>query len=445
MKSKILWFILRIGHKTISGKLRARLATSPKIVSFRDKLLLATKKSDSVWLKKIPRKHHGNVDPKTKQNQKRVAILTNMVLDWDTFEPRYGGGERYLIEFTNLLKELGFTIEIFQIARGFSVDVHYWNGIKVNLLTPRKSFSEFQSDICSEFTLQTFEFDHVYHHLPEFTSGLVRSDAIMTCHGIWFDHKNNPDPRFRSRKWLSHLKHAFTSPSVIVSVDTNSISVMRSIFPEIQNQFVHIPNFYNSALFWDDGREQKRREIDLLIPRRAQINRGTRIVAEMLKILPDSMSIVWAGRGDEFENQLLMDLEKKHLNFTFLQSSFDDMEQLYRNAKIVLIPTVASEGTSLSCIEAMASGCAVVSTNVGGLPELVINRYTGLLCTVNALELSKAVIELQNNESLRKELTTTALNFVERLELNYWRKKWIEVLVSQKWISPVLINFLTKE
>jgi glycosyltransferase involved in cell wall biosynthesis len=93
----------------------------------------------------------------------------------------------------------------------------------------------------------------------------------------------------------------------------------------------------------------------------------------------------------------------------------------------------------------MASGCAVVSTNVGGLPELVINRYTGLLCSVNALELSKAVIELQNDESLRKEITTTALNFVKRHELNYWREKWIDVLVNQKWISSIPINFSAKE
>ena len=55
------------------------------------------------------------------------------------------------------------------------------------------------------------------------------------------------------------------------------------------------------------------------------------------------------------------------------------MPQVYRYADIVLIPTKAAEGTSLSCLEAMASGRAVIAGCVGGLSDLIVDGYNGLL------------------------------------------------------------------
>src|SRR5262249_58036042 len=55
------------------------------------------------------------------------------------------------------------------------------------------------------------------------------------------------------------------------------------------------------------------------------------------------------------------------------------MAEAYREADIVLLPTVAAEGTSLSCLEAQACGKAVVATHVGGLADLVVSEHNGLL------------------------------------------------------------------
>ena len=46
------------------------------------------------------------------------------------------------------------------------------------------------------------------------------------------------------------------------------------------------------------------------------------------------------------------------------------MNEIYNIADIVVIPTTINEGTSLACIESMATARAIIATNVGGLSEV---------------------------------------------------------------------------
>ena len=55
------------------------------------------------------------------------------------------------------------------------------------------------------------------------------------------------------------------------------------------------------------------------------------------------------------------------------------MHEVYESTDISLIPTLYSEGTSLSCLEAMASGNVVIANRIGGLTDLIINGYNGYL------------------------------------------------------------------
>ena len=45
-----------------------------------------------------------------------------------------------------------------------------------------------------------------------------------------------------------------------------------------------------------------------------------------------------------------------------------------RNADISVVPTMASEGLSLSLLESMACGLPIVTTPVGGLGDAVIHN-----------------------------------------------------------------------
>jgi glycosyltransferase involved in cell wall biosynthesis len=55
-----------------------------------------------------------------------------------------------------------------------------------------------------------------------------------------------------------------------------------------------------------------------------------------------------------------------------------DLERIYPELDVLVVSS-NNEGTPVSAIEAMASGCPVVATRVGGLPDLVDHGVTGLL------------------------------------------------------------------
>ncbi len=64
-----------------------------------------------------------------------------------------------------------------------------------------------------------------------------------------------------------------------------------------------------------------------------------------------------------------------------------------------------SEGTPVAILEASASGLPVVSTNHGGIPDVIISKVTGLLCDEFDIEqMSKQILQLLDNKDYAKSL-----------------------------------------
>ena len=83
----------------------------------------------------------------------------------------------------------------------------------------------------------------------------------------------------------------------------------------------------------------------------------------------------------------------------------DDMPALFRSVDIVALPTSYGEGLPKSLIEAGASGCALVTTDVPGCREVVEHEVDGLLVPVHdAVALATAITRLQGDLPLRKRL-----------------------------------------
>jgi glycosyltransferase involved in cell wall biosynthesis len=86
------------------------------------------------------------------------------------------------------------------------------------------------------------------------------------------------------------------------------------------------------------------------------------------------------------------------------------MPSEFYEAHIVVIPTLASEGTSLSCVEAMANGCAVLVTEVGGLGNLVIPDFNGVMCEPTSEAVEAKLETLLTNFSKSREIALNAHN-----------------------------------
>ena len=80
----------------------------------------------------------------------------------------------------------------------------------------------------------------------------------------------------------------------------------------------------------------------------------------------------------------------------------------------IIALTSNNEGTPVSLIEAQAAGKAVVSTNVGGISDILIEGETALLSPKeNREEFSKNLLKLIENESLRTNMASLSPTYAK--------------------------------
>lgn len=107
--------------------------------------------------------------------------------------------------------------------------------------------------------------------------------------------------------------------------------------------------------------------------------------------------------GNKNEEKLMDFISVNNLsNFVFFEGwvSGDKKRSLLNWADIYILPSF-NEGLPIGILEAMSYGCAIISTPVGGIPEVVISHKNGLLITPgNVMELSNAILALIQTENL---------------------------------------------
>lgn len=85
-----------------------------------------------------------------------------------------------------------------------------------------------------------------------------------------------------------------------------------------------------------------------------------------------------------------------------------DLETIYGAADVFAL-TSDNEGTPVALIEAMAAGTSSVSTNVGGVADVVTDRSVGMLVPPDSpSELADALIDLIRSAELRREMGARA-------------------------------------
>ncbi len=131
--------------------------------------------------------------------------------------------------------------------------------------------------------------------------------------------------------------------------------------------------------------------------------------------LPSKLLLI--GDGPERENveRLCRDLQLcDEIRFLGKQ---DAVEDLLAISDLFLMPS-ASESFGLAALEAMACQVPVISSNIGGLPEVNIEAQTGFLSAVgNIEEMSKNAIQLLSNEDTLNTFRQNALKQAQQFSL----------------------------
>lgn len=81
----------------------------------------------------------------------------------------------------------------------------------------------------------------------------------------------------------------------------------------------------------------------------------------------------------------------------------------------------------------MAAGCAVICTNVGGMTNIIIDGYNGLMINPDEDSLYKALDRLIEDKLLRGRLQAKAYETIkEAFSLNIWKSKWAQIIKNIK-------------
>jgi len=140
--------------------------------------------------------------------------------------------------------------------------------------------------------------------------------------------------------------------------------------------------------------------------------KGAETVIRIAGMLPD-ISFKIVGRGPE--EARLHALGHAHDNIEFLGFKVgDELKDLYRGAKAVLLPSRVHENFPLTALESMAAGTPVIASNVGGIPEVVEDRVSGFLVPPADLHAwVEAVMRIAYDDRLATQLAREARLAIE--------------------------------
>ena len=365
------------------------------------------------------------------ETKKKVAIVTPQFLEWSGERCIFGGGERYLAELAELLAGMGCQVDVFQPSNGLQWQKEY-SGFRVFGVGDGGFDEDFFLALNQHFYELTQDYDlHIYLSM-DLTCPFVFPNSICVSHGVWWDSTERP--WWRSKKWYDRLFAGLNKIDTLVSVDTNTINWLNAVNPQIQCKKTYIPNYANLDIFKpQEPSAEKKGTVKVLYPRRLVSGRGWSVTKEVAKELlqeRSDLTFSFVGRGLEQSERQMELLAEKNPGIEYRWYPMEDMHLAYQDADIVLIPSCYTEGTSFSLLEAMACGKPVIAGLVGGLTDLVIDGYNGLLIQVSEDTLKSAVLRLADNAELRREMGQHALQVAQSFSKRFWEQRWKKVITE---------------
>lgn len=192
---------------------------------------------------------------------------------------------------------------------------------------------------------------------------------------------------------------------------------------EEEEKFVVIPNWLDISAYEFDLVKKNEDTLIVLFVGWIMKEKGVFDIFEASKILnkvrDKEVKFVFLGDGIAKDDLVAMVEARvyKDAYFEFPGWTYGNEKMNFlKTADVFVLPSY-SEGMPNSLMEAMASGIASVSTEVGAVPDLIINGETGILTQpgdVNAL--AEALNVLLSDEVLREKL---ALNGKQRIIRNH--------------------------
>lgn len=234
-------------------------------------------------------------------------------------------------------------------------------------------------------------------------------------------HTDIMSPYFRKESFLNYLRYKlamFLIPRadyirVVSDRAKNSLTSKFNLKIGVLPVFVDLEKIKNTPIRSDLHEEYSQYDFIILMAsrfgREKNIEMAISAMAEIVKRHPRAGLLI-IGRGPMLR-RYMAEVRKLNLSDNVkIEPWSDDIVSFYKTADLFVL-TSNYEGYGLTLIEAMLSGCPIVSTNVGIASEIVKNGQNGFVIEAgdkNAL--IKTILELMENKELISKIRHNNLN-----------------------------------
>ena len=344
-----------------------------------------------------------------------------------TCYPTYGGSGVMATELGKELAFRGHQVHFISYALPFRLSKYVENIVFHEVETsnyPLFEFPLYSLSLASKM-VEVAEFEgldllHVHYAIPHATSAYLAKEMlkgkkdlkiVTTLHGTDIT--------------LVGLEPSFL-PLVRFSIDnSDGVTAVSRFLKEktittytCESGIEVIPNFVDTELYRPKENGDFRKHIApdgekilIHISNFRPVKRVTdtiRILEKVLLEIPAKLILVGDG-PDRSECERLCRQLGLFEKVKFLGKQ-DGLVEILNSADVFLIPS-QSESFGLAALEAMACGLPVVSSSVGGLPELIRHNETGFIAEIGDIDrMAKYVVELLSNDRKYKLFSENSRN-----------------------------------
>ena len=363
---------------------------------------------------------------------RKICIIYQNYLD-DKNNVQIGGVENYLLHLAEELTNNQFSVAVIQqgsnnrIIETSSAMVHK---VRCNKKNPYYELLKYTEDKFN--TVDDCVLFGAHTAIQE--TKFVRSLAIQ--HGIHWDGVKVPKV-FSAQNILGPIARFAEARATIsqisktkrlVCVDNNFVNWLRTQGCARLPELTVIPNFVDTRIEPRDVRCNG--TIKIVFARRFVEKRGTSLLADTLPpILSNHPNVELTIAGEGPMESYLRAAFAGYSQVLFTKYHPQESVSFHSQFDIALVPTLFSECTSFSLLEAMYAGCCVLCTNVGGMTNIVIDGFNGRMVPPEKRYFASALEELIQNEDLRNRLRGNAIATASQgFSLKSWSARWLQVV-----------------
>ena len=304
------------------------------------------------------------------------------------YRPIIGGQEVYISNLIEVCRKAGHDSIVYQLYRGARADdavclprlpylARFIHGIDRKWLNYMVSFLKPKGLFGADAIIAHYAF-----HAPPLER--IRNKTIILSHGVEW-RVNNQTPydiacETNAKKCLGRFLHVVNDTHYLRHLGMD-VPPATGFFQEVAPRIWFIPNCVDTEHFVPGpGLQEYEGKKVILVPRQMVEQRGIHIAIAAFALIakdhPD-LEMCLLGKRHKGAARYLARLDRM-IEDAGLESRIHfrdpvpnkDMPAWFNSAKVVLVPTLEKEGTSLSAIESMSCGVATISTNVAGLADL---------------------------------------------------------------------------